>query len=137
MGFTNSLYKYAQSAEGARIETLDEALDALLLVMAPMTPHITAELWERRHGTHVHSQRWPVFEPSMVTEEKVTMIVQVNGRIRARIEVEPEITGDEMRELAIRLDRIREHVDGRSIQRVVTRPPNLVNLIVQGGPNRA
>ena len=59
MEFTNDLYRYVQSPDGPHGEVLDGALDRLLLVMAPMVPHITAELWERRHGRHVHAEPWP------------------------------------------------------------------------------
>ena len=52
------------------------AVDQLLLLMATMTPHITAELWEQRHGSHIHEQPWPIADPAMVTQETATMVVQ-------------------------------------------------------------
>ena len=66
---------------------VDEAVDTLLLLLAPMTPHLTAEAWERRHGDHVHLHPWPVADPELAAEETVTMVVQVNGKVRDRIEV--------------------------------------------------
>ena len=65
MEFVNLLYRHVQAPEGARRATVDFAIDTLLLVLAPMAPHIAAELWERRHGegTTVHDQRWPVADP--------------------------------------------------------------------------
>ena len=75
MEFTNLLYKHAQ-AGGA----IDAGVDALLLLMAPMAPHITAELWERRHpGEHVHAHAWPACAPALATALTETMVVQVNG----------------------------------------------------------
>ena len=71
------------TAEPAHADVLDEAFDALLLVMAPMAPHVTAELWERRHpgADPLHAQSWPTFDPALAAEETVTMVVQVNGKV--------------------------------------------------------
>ncbi len=63
MEFTNELYRYVQSDEGPHGETLADAVDTLLLVLAPPVPHITGELWERRHGDHIHERAWPVADP--------------------------------------------------------------------------
>ena len=62
-----------------------------------MAPHITAELWERRHGdgAPVHAQPWPIADPALVTVDTVTMVVQVNGKVRDRLEVDAGITEDE------------------------------------------
>ncbi|MDQ6840403.1 MAG: leucine--tRNA ligase, partial [Actinomycetota bacterium] len=75
MEFVNGLYRYAQAPSGARRATLDFAVDTLLALLAPMTPHITAELWERRHPDQsgLHAQPWPVADPAMLTVETVTM----------------------------------------------------------------
>ena len=68
MEFTNELYHYVQSEDGARRETLDDAVDTVLLLMAPMAPHITAELWERRRRRpRPRPQPWPVADPAMTT----------------------------------------------------------------------
>ena len=128
MEFTNLLYKYAK--EGARAETLAFAVDQLLLLMATMTPHITAELWEQRHGSHIHEQSWPIADPAMVTQETATMIVQVNGKVRDRLEVDADIDGAEMERLALASARVQEQLQGRQPAKVVTRPPKLVNLVV-------
>jgi leucyl-tRNA synthetase len=128
MEFTNLLYKYAK--EGARAETLGFAIDQLLLLMATMTPHITAELWERRHGTHIHEQAWPKADPALITQETATMIVQVNGKVRDRIEVDARIEGEQMERLALASARVQEQLQGRQPDKIVTRPPKLVNLVV-------
>ncbi|HUS61506.1 MAG TPA: leucine--tRNA ligase, partial [Acidimicrobiales bacterium] len=75
MEHTNALSKYVQS--GPRRETLDHSVDTLLLVMAPMAPHLSAELWEQRHGGHIHAERWPEVDPAMLAVASVTMVVQV------------------------------------------------------------
>jgi leucyl-tRNA synthetase len=130
MEFTNLLYRYVQSPDGARVQTLDEAVDAMLLLMAPMTPHVTAELWERRHGTHIHEERWPVADPNLLTVPTVTMVVQVNGKVRARVEVESAIDEAAAVAAALREPRVAELVGGTTPNKVIARPPRLVNIVL-------
>jgi leucyl-tRNA synthetase len=131
MEFTNELYRYLQAPDGARRLTLDEALDALLLLLAPMTPHLTAELWARRHdGEHVHEQRWPTADPSKLTLDTVTMVVQVNGKVRAKLEVPADIDPAEAERLALASERVQGHLGGAAPTKVIVRPPKLVNLVV-------
>ncbi len=132
MELVNTLLRYLREAEPAHGEVLDEAFDALLLVMAPMTPHLTAELWERRHPERepLHAQRWPAFDPELVRQETVTMVVQVNGKLRAKLEVDPAITEAEAQRLALAAPRVAQALAGAEPRRVVVRPPRLVNLVV-------
>jgi leucyl-tRNA synthetase len=130
MEFTNGLYHYLQSEDGARRETLDAALDSMLLLMAPMAPHITAELWERRRGGHIHTERWPVADPAMTTVATATMIVQVNGKVRDRIEVDAGIGEDDALATAMASEKVQAHLNGGQPKKVIARPPKLVNLVV-------
>ena len=132
MEFVNELYRYGRSEEGARAETLAFAVDNLVKLMAPMVPHIAAELWELRHGpgTTVHNQSWPVADPDMVPMDTETMVVQVNGKVRDRITVAPTIDSDAAAALAMASAKVREHLGGRAPKRVVARPPKLVNIVV-------
>jgi leucyl-tRNA synthetase len=122
MEFTNLLYK-----QGAT----DEAVDTVLLLLAPMTPHITAELWERRHaGEHIHEQKWPRADPDLARLQTVTMVVQVNGKVRDRLEVDPAIDEAEAERLALASDKVRDAINGAQPKKVIARPPRLVNLVV-------
>jgi leucyl-tRNA synthetase len=131
MEMVNDLYRYVQSPEGPRGKTLDDTVDTLLLLLAPMAPHIAAELWERRHGegAHVHDQPWPSFDPELARAERVTMVVQVNGKVRDRIEVDADIAEAAMIELAVASPRVQEHLGGREPRKIVAVPPNLVNVV--------
>jgi leucyl-tRNA synthetase len=121
MEFTNLLYK-----DGAT----DFAIDTLLLLLAPMTPHITAELWERRHaGEHVHAHRWPEADPSMLVIDAVTMVVQVNGKVRDRIDVSPTISEVEAERRALASEKVREQLAGAAPKKVIVRAPRLVNIV--------
>jgi leucyl-tRNA synthetase len=130
MEFTNLLYRWVQADDGPHGPTLDAALDALLLVMAPAAPHLCAELWEARNGGHVHEQRWPEADPAKLVDDTVTMVVQVNGKVRDRIEVPADIDEAAAEALALASDRVAAHLDGGSPKKVIVRPPGLVNVVV-------
>jgi leucyl-tRNA synthetase len=130
MEFTNDLYRYVQAEEGPRTETLGEAVDTLLLLMAPMAPHITAELWEQRQGGHIHEQPWPKADPAKLTVDTITLVVQVNGKVRDRLEVPAGIDAGEAERLALRSDKVQANLAGRVPKKVIARPPKLVNFVV-------
>jgi leucyl-tRNA synthetase len=129
MEHTNELYRYVQAPAGPRRETLDRSLDTLLLLLAPMAPHLTAELWERRRGTHVHEQGWPEADPEMLVVDTVTMVVQVNGKVRDRIEVDAGIDAAGAEAIALASDKVQAHLGGEAPRKVIARPPQLVNLV--------
>ncbi len=118
MEFTNLLYKQGSTPF---------AIDTMLQLLAPMAPHITAELWARRHdGEHVHERTWPVADPAMAAVDSVTMIVQVNGKVRAKLEVAPGIDAAEAEQLALAAIDLA----GAAPKRVIVKPPKLVNIVV-------
>ncbi|MEM9654710.1 MAG: class I tRNA ligase family protein, partial [Actinomycetota bacterium] len=131
MAFTNELYAYVQTDAGPHRVTLAEAVDSLLLVMAPAVPHITAELWARRHdGEHIHGRPWPTADPAKLVLTSVTMVVQINGKVRDRFDVSPEIGEREAVDAALARPRIADLLAGREPMRVIAKPPKVVNLVV-------
>ncbi|MCL2395505.1 MAG: class I tRNA ligase family protein, partial [Acidimicrobiaceae bacterium] len=132
MELVNALYRYVQDPAGARRETFDLAVDTLLKLLAPMTPHIAAELWDLRHGdaTFVHTEPWPIADPAMLAVETTTMVVQVNGKVRDRLEVPVGISDEEATAAALASPKVVEQLAGRSHRNVIARPPRLVNIVV-------
>ena len=132
MEFANTLQRYRHAEGGAHRATYDAAADALLLVLAPMVPHVTAEAWEQRFGptARIHSQSWPEFDPELAREATVTMVVQVNGKVRDRIEVVADVSEQEAEELALASPRVRDALGGAEPSRVISRPPRLVNIVL-------
>ncbi|MGE0796571.1 MAG: class I tRNA ligase family protein, partial [Acidimicrobiia bacterium] len=121
MGFTNLLYKQGKT---------DEAVDTLLLLLAPMAPHITAELWDRRHpGEHVHAQPWPIADPALVRVETVTMLVQVRGKVVDRLEVDPDLAAPDAERMALATPAVVAALAGATPSRVIAKPPRVVNVI--------
>ncbi len=131
MEFTNDVYRYLRDEVPPHRPTYEAAADTLLLVLAPMAPHVTAEAWERRRGegARIHRERWPAFDPDLVRQDRVTMVVQVDGKVRDRIDVAPELTEDEATALALASTRVQDALGGSPPRRVVARPPRLVNFV--------
>jgi leucyl-tRNA synthetase len=132
MELLNAMQRYARGESQPHESVWNEAVDALLCLLAPLTPHITAELWEHRHPGQpsVHLQRWPTFDPELVRQDTVTMVVQVNGKLRDKIDVAATISEGDAETAALASNKVTEALAGRVPQRVVVRPPRLVNVVV-------
>jgi leucyl-tRNA synthetase len=123
---TNAIRAAVDAGAGAR-----EAATALVLLLAPLAPFAAEELWREvlGHEDSVHVASWPGFDPALAAEDTVTLVAQVDGRVRDRIEVEAGASEARCQELAMASDRVRRAVDGREIRRVVVRAPRLVNVV--------
>ncbi|MGH2536406.1 MAG: leucine--tRNA ligase [Candidatus Promineifilaceae bacterium] len=109
----------------------DEAIEALLLLLAPLAPHISEELWQRRGRPYsIHRQPWPAWDEAIAREETITLVVQVNGKVRERIEVPADASEEALQEAALNSQRVREWLDGRRPRKVVVVPRKLINLVV-------
>ncbi|MGH2735989.1 MAG: leucine--tRNA ligase [Actinomycetota bacterium] len=127
----NEAYRY-RGARGANATALRELVLVLLKLLAPMAPYITEEQWHR-YGQRdsIHMSAWPTYDDALTIEDYVTMVVQINGKVRDTIEVSPSITEDEMRERALASEKVRAHLDGKDPVKVITRPPKLISLVVK------
>ncbi|HET9918745.1 MAG TPA: class I tRNA ligase family protein, partial [Ktedonobacteraceae bacterium] len=125
-----ALMEYSNSLEG-RPDVTREELQTLLLLLAPLAPYITEELWARLgHQTSIHTASWPVFDLEAIRPAIITLPVQVNGRVRDRIEVAPDTSEEEIRQLALAAGKVRRFVDGQHVKRVIYVPGRLVNIVV-------
>jgi leucyl-tRNA synthetase len=130
MILSNELSDYTDG--DPREETFRQVLRVLLLLMSPMTPHLAHELWEREgYGSMLAEEAWPTWDEALAREETVTMIIQVDGKVRDRLQVSPDITSADAESLALRSERVRPWVDGREVAQVVSRPPRLVNVVLR------
>jgi leucyl-tRNA synthetase len=110
------------------------AAEALVLMLAPMAPFLSEELWREAlgHERTVHEAAWPVFDPQIARQERVTLVVQVDGKVRDRIEVDADASEDDVRTAALASPNTQRAIDGRTIATLVVRPPRLVNVVTAG-----
>jgi leucyl-tRNA synthetase len=112
-------------------EEWNNALRAFVLILAPFAPHHAEEMWAAMGESYsVHQQAWPAWNETLIVAEEITLVVQVNGKLRDRIEVRADITEEAAKELALSSERVRPHVEGREIRKSVYVPGRLVNLVV-------
>jgi len=109
---------------------IKEAVDATLLLLSPMTPHFCSELWEiTGHEKHMETQSWPSFNPESAKEDEITVVLQVNGKVRSRLFVSSEIDDDELKELTLQDDKVQKFVGSKPIRKVIIVPKKLVNVV--------
>ncbi|MFC1943154.1 leucine--tRNA ligase [Chloroflexota bacterium] len=131
MEFTNYLAK-AKETGHVNNSAWKEALDTLLQLLAPTTPHLAEELWQRTgHEYSIHNQSWPQWDEALAKEEEITLVVQVNGKLRDRITVPASITETEARQLAAESARVKPYLEGKETDRIIYVPGKLVNLVVR------
>ncbi len=111
--------------------TWNEAIESMLLLLAPIAPHITEELWERRGKPFsIHQAEWPTWDDEIAREEAITLIVQVNGRVRDKIEVSAEEDDDTLKEIALASENIQKWLSGNQPRKVIVVKGKLVNIVV-------
>jgi leucyl-tRNA synthetase len=128
MELTNEIRSTLDRGEPAR-----EAATALVLMLAPLAPFITEELWRGVLGGEgsVHVQSWPSYDEELAREERVTLVVQVDGKVRDTLEVPAEVSEEEAEGLARESAKALRAIGDREIARVIARPPKLVNLVTR------
>ena len=110
----------------------DEAVDIYLRMMAPVTPHIAEELWVevRGHSYSIHTQPWPKVDEAAAKEDTITLPVQVNGKLRDRVEVPADVSEDDAKKAAIACAGAQKFIEGKDIRKVIYIPGRLVNIVV-------
>ena len=116
----------------ARGKSREQGIDALVLLLAPFAPHIAEELWERRGGKgSVHRQSWPAFDPALAAEKEITLVVQVDGKVRDRIAAAAGLAEAKAREMALASPRAKAALDGHIVDRVIVVQDRLVNIVTK------
>ncbi len=129
MEFTNALSR-ERDAGPVDGPAWDEAIGALVLCLAPSAPHIAEELWQRLgYEYSVHTQDWPQWDPELVRAESVTLVVQVNGKVRERLQLGAGLSQDEARTAAQASGRVQTHLAGKTVRNVIYVPDKLINFV--------
>ncbi len=127
MELMNAINEYPEDADRG---TLAEALETAVILLAPFVPHLTEELWRAMgHETSVHEQPWPSYDPEMLVEEEVEMAVQINGRVRDKLVVPVTADRETVEQLALNQERIKNHLSGKTVRKVIVVPKKLVNIV--------
>lgn len=133
MELVNALYAYKDKAKKVHPGLIWEVITDLLLVMAPFVPHITEELW---HGTiddseSIHKQAWPKYDEEAIKVDEVEVLVEVNGKPKDRIMVDPEMDKEALGKVALESKAVKEAIGSGKVVRVIAVPGRLVNIVVK------
>lgn len=124
MIFINAVYK-------ENVFPLEYALN-FLKILNPICPHITEELWQiLGNKDTITYEPWPIFDINKTIEEKYQMVVQVNGKVRGKIEIDTNTSKEEMEKLALEIDNVKKFIDGKEIVKIITIQSKIVNIVVK------
>ena len=137
MELVNALHEFEREsldrvASAERAGLLREAVETTLLLLGPVCPHMTEELWQALgHGESLFRQAWPAADAGALVREQVTVVVQVDGKVRSRLTVDVSAPEQAVREQALAEDKVRPWLDGREVAKVVVVPGRLVNIVTR------
>jgi leucyl-tRNA synthetase len=131
MELSNSLTRALEEKTASRLRC-EETFDTLLQLLHPMAPHITEELWERRGYTEsLLETSWPEHDEAKLRRDRIALVVQVDGKLRDRVEVDAAADEKEVREAVLASPKVQEHLAGREVAKAVLVPGRLINLVTR------
>lgn len=133
MELVNDMYKFAEAHKEINANLKTEVLRNLLILLAPFVPHIIEELWQTLHAAEksVHEASWPVVDSSALVVDTVEIAVQVNGKLRATMEVSVSLQNNELEEKAKQLPVVQKFMEGKTIVKCIVIPKRIVNIVVR------
>lgn len=133
MELVNDMYKFVEAHKEINANLKTEVLRNLLILLAPFVPHIIEELWQTLHASEksVHEASWPVVDSSALVVDTVEIAVQVNGKLRATMEVSVSLQNNELEEKAKQLPGVQKFVEGKTIVKCIVIPKRIVNIVVR------
>ena len=131
MELVNEMYKYKQNAE-MNLPLFNKAIETLLTVLNPFTPHITEEMWNQLgHEDRLYAKSWPVYDESALVKDEIEIIVQINGKLKDKLLMPNNSSKEDTEEAARRLEKVKEATEGKNIVKVIVIPNRIVNFVVR------
>ena len=133
MELTNILFALTgpESKETPQPPLVRRAVEAILTLLFPMVPHLAAELWEATgHDRDLDAMPWPEYDPEAAKDDEITVVIQVKGKVRGRLQVAPGTAEDELRQLALADDKVKGFIGGAPVRKVIVVPDKLVNIVI-------
>ncbi len=131
MELVNATRKAIDSGCGPADPAVREAAETVAILLSLVAPYTAEEMWDRLgHEPTVARTSWPVVDEALLVQESVTAVVQVRGKVRARLEVAPDISEADLEAAALADESVRRAIDGAEIRKVIVRAPKLVNIVV-------
>ncbi|MGL4483902.1 MAG: class I tRNA ligase family protein, partial [Anaerovoracaceae bacterium] len=130
MEMVNEMYKY-KAKENINGGLFSYSISSLVLMLAPFTPHLAEELWQEIGGAgSVHAAAWPTFDEGALSTDEVEIVVQINGKVKEKINIPSALDRAEMEKTVLEIDAVKQLIEGKEIRKVITVPGKLVNIVV-------
>lgn len=131
MELINALYKY-DTLEVKNLQVLEDSIKDLLLLLAPFAPHFCEEMWERMgYEYSVFNEKWPKFDESALTKDTIELVIQINGKVKGKINVSAALSKEELENKAKSNEKVLQLTQGKNIVKVIVVPKKLVNIVVK------
>jgi len=109
-----------------------EAVEKMLILFSPFAPHFCEELWEKLGNQEsILKQKWPEYDENLIKEEIIKLAIQINGKVRDKIEIQNGLTEEEIRVIVLKSEKVKKWIEGRQITKFLFIPPALVNIVVK------
>ncbi|HAS14128.1 MAG TPA: leucine--tRNA ligase, partial [Idiomarina abyssalis] len=126
----NHLQKAPLETEADR-QILAESIDAMVRMLAPITPHICEQLWqELGHEEPLAFAQWPSVDESALVEDEKLIVVQINGKVRAKLTVPADASAEQVEQIAFEEDSVQKHTEGKEIRKKIYVPGKILNIVV-------
>ena len=131
MELINEMYKYKE-LDTRNEGIIREGIETIVTILAPFTPHVGEELWTMigKEGS-VFDISWPKYDEAALVQDEVEVIVQVNGKLRAKISMDANISKEDMEKIALENDKVQVAIEGKNIVKVIAVPKKLINIVVK------
>ncbi|MCK4453929.1 leucine--tRNA ligase [Candidatus Parcubacteria bacterium] len=108
-----------------------DTIEKMLILLSPFAPHISEELWQKLgYKASIFKEKWPKYDPKLVKEEKIFLIIQINGRMRDKIEVETDISEEEAKKLTLEREKVKKWIKGKPVKKTIFVKEKLINIVV-------
>ena len=130
MEMVNEMYRYKEGDINPGL--YGAAVKTLIILLAPFVPHVTEEMWEHLgYGGSVHDQKWPEYDEKALVKDTIEIVVQINGRIKEKINIAGDSSREEMEKIAVENDKIKALTEGKNIVKIIAVPNKLINIVVK------
>ncbi|HEU0265187.1 MAG TPA: class I tRNA ligase family protein, partial [Geobacterales bacterium] len=130
MELVNAISAFEPKNDPKQGGVLREAVERVVLMLAPFVPHVTAELWQALGHADIDQATWPDFDPAATVDDELIIVVQVNGKLRGRLTVPATATEDAVKAAALNDENVKSFTDGKELRKVIYVPGKLVNIVV-------
>ena len=130
MELVNEMYKYKEGTINQGL--FKTAIENLVLVLSPFTPHICEEMWEHLgHDSFIYSQKWPDYDEKALVRDTIEIVVQINGKVKEKMDVQTGISREDLEKLAMENEKVQKLTSGKNVVKVIAVPGKLVNIVVK------